>query len=165
MSITKEGRDRLRELEAKATPGEWGGWQPNVYRYVIRGKGYVVPDGVPESPPIADYLSADDAFFIAAARNALIPLLDALDTVEAGREYYTAAAQRFLAALREAEAENAKLQAALEAVEPGTETPEHEHVWAILSPIHDVSEQYDDAPLRFCSPAPRSTVNPGDSPA
>jgi len=93
--LTRDERARLRELEAKATKGPWkpDGQMPDDRRlewHVDNEHVYeqCASDADPEDSGCDCYRECvqipmqDDLSFLAAARNALIPLLDALDAAE-----------------------------------------------------------------------------------
>lgn len=89
--MNTEKRKRLRELEAKATPGPWESMDgPNVG---------IIKDATGRAVAMTIWMLRDfpgiavpDAAFIAAARTAVPALLDALE--ESDRHYETAARQR-----------------------------------------------------------------------
>lgn len=84
MTLTPEQRDELRALAEKATPGEW-------QAYSFPGERNVAPYCAVEVGDTEVQVTRFeggwfDAALIAAMRNALPGLLDALDTAEAARD-------------------------------------------------------------------------------
>lgn len=74
---TPQDRQRLREVEKRASRGPWG-WASTM------GNGFAVHHG--EHDTIALYALRADAKFIAAAREAVPALLDELEAVERERD-------------------------------------------------------------------------------
>jgi len=77
--LTAAERAALRELEAKTTPGEWYARQARAWAPVA------VLDAKQTELLVGPYERAAETVLVCAARNALVPLLDALDEAERGR--------------------------------------------------------------------------------
>lgn len=89
---TREGREQLRALADKATPGPWEAEFSGE-----QGNCVLPPDYRSTREAVAVtrlYYAQADAEFIAAARTAIPVLLDALDTAEARADRAEAALQR-----------------------------------------------------------------------
>lgn len=96
MTITKEERARLRELEAKATPGDWtGDRHDGTVKYsILSATGGVVTIGRwDDDGSFLGFQTDEDAALVIRSRNALIPLLDEIDRLEQRVEEL----QRFIA--------------------------------------------------------------------
>lgn len=74
--LTQEQRDKLRKLAEAATPGPWSTGKSAVGDPPA---GWCV-DG--DDGPVADYICGVDARYIAAASNAVVPLLDEVEQLE-----------------------------------------------------------------------------------
>lgn len=107
--LTAKQRAELRRLAEAATPGEW------------RARGNEVLNGGQNRKPIVtrpDHQGMADADYIAAANPAtVLSLLDALEAAEADAEANEEAHDQALRAIRQMDAEKARLRARVEALE------------------------------------------------
>ncbi|QEU11629.1 hypothetical protein [Dermabacter vaginalis] len=75
MSITKEQRDRLREMHAATTPGPWLSYVDGKYIYNAEYGGFI-------NNWNQDANAVADMHFIAAAHKQIPELLDEIDRLE-----------------------------------------------------------------------------------
>lgn len=116
-TLTPEDRARLRDLAAKATPGPWEAGvddltcMANVH-HDQEQRFWVADTGPARVEPTA----MADSELIAAMRNALPALLDALDEAERERDEWERAAMKLAASSNAANANLYDAQAAIERV-------------------------------------------------
>jgi hypothetical protein len=122
--MTPADRARLRELAARATPGEWQYVDELVA--VMNGPGDPVCESGAGSGGSAAMIAANGEF-IAAARTAVPELLDALDAAERRVEALAQSFDDALNAAREREAECERLRAALREIVTLRDLDEHNY--------------------------------------